>query len=109
MTMAKTKPEPTEKPNKTRMVEAALDELGKGASPKDLQTHIKSNYGHEISTTMISSYKSNILKKQGGGGGRGTASLGGKTIGVKDLTILRDLIDRVGVSELQSLIKILSR
>jgi hypothetical protein len=38
-----------------------------------------------------------------GGGGAGA------TVGVKDVALLRDLIDRVGAAQLQTLIKVLSK
>lgn len=98
--------------NKTRLVEEAIQALG-DAPPRELRQYIADKHGVDISPTMLSSYKSNILKKQGGGatgGGAGRKSAtGGGTVGVRDLTALRDLIDRVGAPELQTLIKVLSR
>ena len=113
--MAKSKPEPASNggPNKTQMVVQALQELGAEAPPKEIQSHVLDKHGVELSTTMISSYKSNILKKQGGGGGggrRGGGAAGaGGSVGLRDLATLRDLIDRVGAAELQQLIKVLAR
>ena len=57
---------------------------------------------------MISSYKSNILKKQGGGG-RGGRGGGDTQVGVRDLTAIQDLIDRYGAAGLANLVKVLSR
>jgi hypothetical protein len=99
--------------NKTRLVEEAIHALG-DAPPRELRQYIMDKHGVDISPTMLSSYKSNILKKQGGGGGgvgggRKSAAGGGGTVGVRDLAALRDLIDRVGAPELQTLIKVLSR
>jgi hypothetical protein len=102
--------------NKTRLVEEAIQALG-DAPPRELRQYIMDKHGVDISPTMLSSYKSNILKKQGGGGGGGGgAGAGGRkgatgnaTVGVRDLAALRDLIDRVGAPELQTLIKVLSR
>jgi hypothetical protein len=90
--------------SKADMVREALRTLG-NAGPKDIQAHISDKYGVTISTTMISSYKSSILRKQGGGG-RGA---GDATVGVKDLTLLRGLINRVGASQVQTLVKVLSK
>ncbi|OWK43329.1 hypothetical protein FRUB_02928 [Fimbriiglobus ruber] len=87
------------------MVEQALSEKG-DISPKELQSHIHEKHGVEIPTTMISSYKSNILRKQGGSTKAGGADA---SVGVRDITQLRDLIDRVGANQLQSLIKVLSK
>jgi hypothetical protein len=99
--------------NKTRLVEEAIQALG-DAPPRELRQYIMDKHGVDISPTMLSSYKSNILKKHGGGGGGGggrksAAGGGGGTVGVRDLAALRDLIDRVGAPELQTLIKVLSR
>lgn len=91
--------------SKMKMVSQALQER-RDAGPKEMQAYIKEKHGVEISTQMISSYKSNILKKQGGGG-RGA---GGDTqIGVRDLTVVQGLIDRYGVAGLTNLIKVLAR
>lgn len=101
--MAKAKQEaPAEQVNKTRMVEMAINELG-NASPKEMQNHILQKHGVELSTGMISSYKSNILKKQG------ARTETDATVGVRDIAALRDMIERVGASELQQLIKVLSK
>lgn len=110
--MAKSKPEPASNggTSKMQMVSSALQELGADAAPKEIQSHVSGRHGVELSTTMISSYKSNILKKQGGGGRRGGTTGGpGGGVGLKDLTTLRELIDRVGAAELQQLIKVLAR
>lgn len=88
--------------SKADMIREAMRELG-GAPPKDMQRYIADKYKVTISTTMISSYKSNFNRKQGGrGAGEGA-------IGVKDLTVLRELIDRVGAPQLQSVIKVLTK
>lgn len=92
--------------SKMKMVTQALQDR-RDASPKDLQAYVKEKYGVDISTTMISSYKSNILRKQGGGGRGGSGGDG--HVGVRDLTVVQGLIDRYGVGGLNNLIKILSR
>ena len=94
--------------SKMKMVTQALQDVRDG-SPKDLQAYIKEKFGTDISTTMISSYKSNILKKQGGGGGRGGRGGGDSQVGVRDLTTIQDLIDRYGATGLTNLVKVLSR
>lgn len=106
--MAKGKAEAAEI-SKMDMVRQAIDTLGGDAKPKALQQHIKDEHGVEINTTMISSYKSSIGRKEGGtaGGGRGASV--DATVGVRDLSALRDLIDRVGAPQLQALIKVLAR
>ena len=102
--MAKSKSS-TEQPttNKTRMVQSAMDELG-NASPKDIQNYVKDHFSTDITTQMISSYKSNILKKTGG-----KVSMSGVSVPLRDVGILREMIERLGAKELQELIKVLSR
>ena len=91
--------------SKMKMVTQALQDVRDG-SPKELQAHIKEKFGTDIATAMISSYKSNILRKQGGGrGGRG----GDTQVGVRDLTAIQDLIGRYGAAGLTGLVKVLSR
>lgn len=91
--------------SKADMIREAMRELG-DAAPKDMQRYIADKYKATISTTMISSYKSNFNRKQGGGGRRASAE---GAIGVKDLTVLREMIDRVGAPQLQSVIKVLTK
>ena len=57
--------------NKAQLVRDAIAALGKDAKPAAIQAHIKSAGGPEIPTVMISSYKSNMMKKGGGTGRRG--------------------------------------
>jgi hypothetical protein len=91
-------------PSKMKMVEDSMRELG-DATPKAIQAHIKQKYGADISTTMISSYKSNIRKK-GGGGGRGGADA---NVNVRDIALIRDLLNRIGANQVQALIKALTK
>lgn len=105
--MARGKSEPAGGMSKMDMVRQAIDAIGPGAKPKQLRQHIKDAHGVDMGTTMISSYKSNIAKKGGTSGGRGAAADG--SVGVRDLTTLRLLIDKVGAPQLQALIKVLAR
>jgi hypothetical protein len=91
--------------SKADMIRDAMRQLP-DAPPKEMQRYIADKYKMTISTTMISSYKSSFNRKSGRGG-RGGSSEG--AIGVKDLTTLRELIDRVGASQLKSVIKVLTK
>jgi hypothetical protein len=95
--MAKTKGDVS----KADMIRDAMRQIP-DAPPKDMQRYIADKYKVTISTTMISSYKSNFNRKQGN-------RLVEGSIGVKDLTVIRDLIDRVGAPQLQSVIKVLAK
>jgi len=107
--MAKGKTEGGEgKVSKRKMVQYSIDELGAEATPKELQSHIEGKYGTTISAQMLSSYKSNILKKSGGSSKGSSAGAGG-SVSMKDITTLRELIDRHGVSQLTTLVKVLSK
>ena len=93
--------------SKRKMVEMAVGELG-DVGPKELHAHIHKQHGVDISLQMISSYKSN-LKKTGSTTGNVKIVVADGTIGLKDLSILTDLINRVGAAQLQSLIKMLNK
>lgn len=86
--------------NKMDLVRQALEALPEG-SPKQLQQHIKQTHGVELKTLMISSYKSQLRKK-------GVAGADA-TVAVRDLTAIRQLIDKVGATQLQALIKVLAK
>lgn len=113
--MAKAKAEAAngELPSKMKMVEAAMDTLGLDTAPGALQPWIQEKYHTEIDKQMISSYASQIRKKRRGGASGSVrlpaAHAAAGTIGVRDVALLSDLIERVGPAELQSLIKVLSK
>ncbi len=108
--MAKGKAESGEekKISKRKMVQYSIQELGAESTPKELQAHIETKYGTSISAQMLSSYKSNILKKNGGSTKGSPAGAGGN-VSMRDITTLRELIDRHGVSQLATLVKVLSK
>lgn len=87
--------------NKMDLVRKAMEALP-GGKPKQLQAHIKQTSGVDLKTTMISSYKAQLRKKEGGGGSDAT-------VAVRDLTAIRNLIDKVGAPQLQHLIKVLAK
>ena len=103
--MAKSKADRGSGPSKMKMVEEAMRELGGDSTPKAMQSYISQKYGTDISPTMISSYKSNI-RKRGGGGGRGGADA---SVSLRDLATIRDLLNRLGPAQVQALIKTLTR
>jgi hypothetical protein len=86
--------------NKMDLVRQAIEALPDG-TPKQLQAHIKQQSGKELTTLMISSYKSQIKRKG--------LDAPDATVGVRDLTTLQDLIKRVGAPQLQALIKVLAK
>jgi hypothetical protein len=113
--MAKAKSEAAEAvaPKKTQMVESALAALGDDATPSDMQPWIQSQYNTEIDKQMISSYASQIRKKRRGGKSgavrvSGAANDAG-SVSVRDITVIKGLIDHYGANELAGLIKVLAK
>lgn len=92
-------------PNLMDLVREALSNLG-DAPPKTIQQYIKEKHGVDMKTTMISSYKSNIAKKEGIAAGPGGETAG---VSVKDISLIRNLISRLGQTQVQTLVKILSK
>lgn len=109
--MAKAKSEVAPTTNKMQMVETALDTLGDESSPSQIQPWILEQYGTEIDRQMISSYASQIRKKRRGDApaGKAGADADYSGLGSRDLAALQELIRKVGASELQNYIKVLSR
>ncbi len=102
----------------TDMVRAAMADLGGDAKPLAIQGFIKEKYGKEVSTTIISNYKSVMKKKAGAGGTRGPgrpkkdgaagpgrpkASANG-SIQIQDLDAIRGLVERLGAESVRKLL-----
>jgi hypothetical protein len=97
--VARTKTEGGEKkPSQMGMVRAALQEMGGDPKPLDMQAHIKGKFGVELPANIISNYKSQIKRKNGGGGpGRGRR--GG--LQVEDIEAIRKLVKRLGTEQVK--------
>jgi hypothetical protein len=109
--------------NKMEAVRQAMDALGADASPLDLQRHIKTNFGVDMSANMISSYKSTVRKKLGLGGRRKKRGRPRKTDAAaaaapapltfhdavlwKDLRTIKDVAGRIGKKNLRELVELL--
>jgi hypothetical protein len=94
--------------NKAQVVREALAALGNDAKPGAIQDWIKTNYKVEMEATMISSYKSNELKKAGAGkASRGGKGGSGDLIG--DIATVSDLLKKHGRSNLNKLIDALDK
>lgn len=97
------------KPNQTEMVKAALQELGAGAKPRAIQEYVKSTFNKELSTSLISNYKSVMKKKSGDGRRRGrpvAAGSGAGGIRVDDLETVRGLVRRLGADNVRRLVEV---
>ncbi len=100
---------------KTQMVSSAMDALGEDASPSAIQPWIESQYGLQIDKQMISSYASQIRKKRRGitvaNDTSAVVRVAGSpdTVSMRDIGVIKGLIDQYGAQNLVSIIKVLSR
>lgn len=105
-------------PNKMQLVRDALDALGPKAKPLEIQAKVLELGGIEISTAMISSYKSMIMK---GSGNKSEGRKAGRPAGSKagaagsadiasiadDIILIRKLINRLGAKQVNELVDVL--
>lgn len=99
-------------PSQAEMVRAALQDLGPKAKPRPIQAFIKEKYGREVTTGIISNYKS-TMKKKGlipgrRGPGRPPKAAGGggaDTVRLDDLEAVRGLVARIGADQVVRLAK----
>lgn len=101
--MARGKP-PAGTVSKRKMVKEAMEKLG-DATPGEIHKYVKDHYGTDITTAMISSYKSGLKKEAGGG----KSALGNTMVGMGDLKAVQDLIAKHGSGTLIAMIKLLSK
>jgi hypothetical protein len=125
------KPEPQApaKPetNKMEAMRQALGDLGNDAKPLDLQKHLKSKYGVDMDTTLISTYKSTI-KKAGQSAvirrpqrrakaaapaapapAQQLARAANGGISMEDIKAVKELADRLGTDRVKELAEVLAR
>jgi ribosomal protein L19E len=98
------------------MVRAAIEELGEGAKPLEIQKYIQEKYSKELPTQIISNYKFQINKKKASGGkGAGTGHGRGRTaaasaaggLQVADFQVIRGLVGRLGADQVKALIDVI--
>ena len=103
--------------NKAEAIRRALAKLGKKATPAEIQDFIKTNFGIEMATTVISVYKSKLNKTKGKPGRKPkavqvtaeTASLppeGGVTF--RDLRALKEITNRLGPARMRELVELMT-
>lgn len=90
--------------NKAQMVRDAMAALGEDGKPQAIQSWIADKFKVDITTTMISSYKSNMMKK--GGGKKMGRGRGGDII--DDISTVQGLLAKHGKPNLTKLIDALS-
>jgi hypothetical protein len=98
-----------------QMVKSALEELGPDAKPLAIQDNIKTKYGKELSTTIISNYKSVMKKKaeeggekKKGGPGRPPKSASAGSIAIQDIEELKKLVEKMGAGSVKALLSFMS-
>src|SRR6516164_2111017 len=107
--------EPVEKlTNKAEAIRRALAKLGKKAMPTEIQDLIKTNFGVEMTTQVISVYKSKLVKKKGKPGRKPKvvgataepaperAMHGG--VSFKDLRIVKEIRTRLGPARMREIV-----
>jgi hypothetical protein len=96
--------------NKMETVRKTLETLGSDAKPAEIQQYLKNTFNLVMPTTMISSYKTSILKRSSGKSGmmRRGGSRGGDGISVEDIRAIKDLTERLGSNKVQELAKVLA-
>jgi hypothetical protein len=107
--------QPVEKlTNKAEAVRRALAQLGNKATPTEIQGHIKEQFDVEMTTKVISVYKSKLSKKKGHGrrkdwvGSPAAPLIVTEAISLRDLRALKELKSRHGLSRLRELLDLVS-
>ena len=111
--------EPVEKlTNKAEAIRRALAKLGNKAMPAEIQSFIKTNFGIEMATTVISVYKSKLNKTKGKPGRkpqavRATAEAAPNpaaqgVVTFKDLRAMKDITNRIGPARMKELVELMT-
>jgi hypothetical protein len=102
-------------------VRRAMESLGYDASPVEIQKYVKDNFGQEMHTNMVSSYKSTLRNKAGmksrrrkkrgrprkeGAAVANTPSYH-DAVPWKDLRTIKDIAGRIGKRGLRELVELL--
>jgi hypothetical protein len=99
---------------KREAVRRALGDLGPDATPTQMQGHIRSKYGIDMTPNHISTEKGNLRKQQGAASPPPQASAARtvepKTpaIALHDIKAVKDLVGRVGADSLKKLIDVMA-
>src|SRR6516164_9207841 len=111
--------EPVEKlTNKAEAIRRALAKLGKKAMPAEIQDFIKTNFGVEMTTQVISVYKSKLLKKKGKPGRKpkeagavGEAApkpVAHGGVSFKDMRTVKEIRNRLGPARMRELVALMA-
>src|SRR5215469_4476783 len=104
--------------NKAEAIRRALAKLGNKAMPTEIQGFIKSNFDVEMTTKVISVYKSKLVKKKGKPGRKPKeagevgeaapkpAAHGG--VSFRDLRLVKEISDRLGPARMRELVELVA-
>jgi hypothetical protein len=109
--MARTKGDGEKQPSQMAMVRTALQEMPGDPKPQELQEHIKTKFGREIPTIIISNYKSQLKRKglSATPGRRGRKPGGGNgSLRVEDFETVRGLVGRLGAEQVRRLVNVIA-
>jgi hypothetical protein len=103
--------------NKMDLIREALGTLGKNAMPLDIQKSVKDKHGIELSTSLISNYKSYLQskgkRKKAGRkpGPKPAAATKAKVGGISmaDIHAVKSLVDSMGAGKVADLAKVLGK
>jgi hypothetical protein len=104
--------------NKAEAIRRALAKLGKKALPAEIQDFIKTHFGVEMTTKVISVYKSKLLKKKGKPG-RKPKVVGAtieaapnvvahEAISFKDMRTVKEISNRLGPARMRELVALVA-
>jgi hypothetical protein len=104
--------------NKMEGVRRALGELGYDAKPQVIQEFVKTRFGLDMGTNMISNYKSVIIKKAAGQStlvrrprehAASHPAPGEGGFSLDELQAVKKVADRIGADKVRQLAEVLSR
>ncbi|MCE9532778.1 MAG: hypothetical protein K8T89_16905 [Planctomycetes bacterium] len=119
--------------SKMEAVRQAIATLGADAMPVDIQSFVKKNMGHDMSTAHVSNYKTEILRKQGAKKAPKVSAtksavkkpaakpadapapvaaaprVKAEAVSIQDIQAVKGLVGRVGEQNLKSLIDLLGK
>jgi hypothetical protein len=104
--------------NKAEAIRRALAKLGNKAMPTEIQGFIKTHFGVEMTTKVISVYKSKLIKKKGKPG-RKPKEVGAvsepapqramhEAVSFKDMRTVKEISDRLGPVRMRELVALMA-
>jgi hypothetical protein len=104
--------------NKAEAIRRALAKLGNRAMPLEIQGFIKTNFGVEMTTPLISVYKHKLVKKKGKPGRKpkeaGAVSEAAperaihEAVSFKDMRTVKEISDRLGPARMRELVALVA-